>query len=58
MPRCALLLLLQANISAFHQLITKHIDDVEAFGDIGAMNTEAIAKALAKNRCLCVMFGF
>ncbi|KAF5386700.1 hypothetical protein D9615_002106 [Tricholomella constricta] len=32
------------------QLITKHIDDVEALGDIGAMNMEAISKALSKNR--------
>lgn len=34
------------------QLITKHIDDIDAFGDIGAMNVEAIAKALSKNRSL------
>ncbi|KAG6829530.1 hypothetical protein H0H92_004267 [Tricholoma furcatifolium] len=34
------------------QLITKHIDDVEALGDIGAMNMDAIAKALSKNRGL------
>ncbi|KAG6864199.1 hypothetical protein C0991_011624 [Blastosporella zonata] len=32
------------------QLITKHIDDVEAFGDIGMMNMDAISKTLAKNR--------
>ncbi|KAG5735452.1 DNA repair protein rhp7 [Termitomyces sp. T112] len=34
------------------QLITKHIDDVEALGDIGAMNMDAISKALSKNRAL------
>ncbi|KAG6883917.1 hypothetical protein C0993_002851 [Termitomyces sp. T159_Od127] len=32
------------------QLITKHIDDVEALGDIGVMNMDAISKALSKNR--------
>ena len=36
------------------QLITKHIDDIEALGDIGSMNVEAIAKALSKNRGLLV----
>ncbi|KAF8638840.1 hypothetical protein AX17_001898 [Amanita inopinata Kibby_2008] len=39
-------------VSVCIQLITKHIDDVEALGDIGTVNMEAIAKALAKNRCL------
>ncbi|KAM6501016.1 RNI-like protein [Amanita muscaria] len=39
-------------VSTCIQLITKHIDDVEALGDIGAVNLEAIAKALAKNRSL------
>ncbi|KAG5642850.1 hypothetical protein DXG03_002027 [Asterophora parasitica] len=34
------------------KLITKHIDDVEALGDIGAMNMDAISKALSKNRGL------
>ena len=34
------------------QLITEHIDDVEALGDIGALNTEAIARALSRNRSL------
>ncbi|KAG6902070.1 hypothetical protein C0995_004768 [Termitomyces sp. Mi166 len=34
------------------QLITKHIDDVEALGDIGAMNMDAISKTLSKNRGL------
>ena len=29
-------------------MISKHIDDVEALGDIGAMNLDEIAKALAK----------
>ncbi|KAK2460712.1 hypothetical protein APHAL10511_007182 [Amanita phalloides] len=39
-------------VSLCIQLITKHIDDVEALGDIGTVNMEAIAKALAKNRSL------
>ena len=34
------------------QLISKHIDDVEALGDIGLVNMDEIAKALAKNRGL------
>ncbi|EJF57989.1 RNI-like protein [Dichomitus squalens LYAD-421 SS1] len=33
-------------------VISKHIDDVEALGDIGTMNVEEIARALAKNRRL------
>ncbi|KAF8179663.1 hypothetical protein BJ912DRAFT_1023871 [Pholiota molesta] len=33
-------------------LITKHINDIEVLGDIGAMNVEAISKALSKNRGL------
>jgi DNA repair protein RAD7 len=37
-----------------HKLITKHINDIEALGDIGGLNMEAISKALAKNRSLCV----
>ena len=37
------------------QVISKHIDDVEALGDIGTMNVEEIAKALAKNRRLYVV---
>ncbi|KAJ2984696.1 hypothetical protein NUW54_g10414 [Trametes sanguinea] len=36
------------------QVISKHIDDVEALGDIGSMNLDEIAKALAKNRSLNV----
>ena len=38
------------------QVISKHIDDVEALGDIGTMNVEEIAKALAKNRRLYVVY--
>ncbi|KAH9923728.1 RNI-like protein [Epithele typhae] len=34
------------------QVITKHIDDVDALGDIGGMNMDEIAKALANNRSL------
>lgn len=34
------------------QLITKRIGDVEALGDIGLVNMDEIAKALAKNRGL------
>ena len=37
-----------------HKLITKHINDIEALGDIGGLNMEAISRALAKNRSLCV----
>ncbi|KAJ6594413.1 hypothetical protein B0H19DRAFT_1095404 [Mycena capillaripes] len=33
-------------------VIARHIDDVEAFGDIGALNMDAISKALSKNRRL------
>jgi hypothetical protein len=40
------------------QLITKHIDDIEALGDIGSMNVEAISKALSKNRGLSVRNDF
>ncbi|PFH53518.1 hypothetical protein AMATHDRAFT_187532 [Amanita thiersii Skay4041] len=39
-------------VSICIKIVTKHIEDVEALGDIGAVNMEAIAKALAKNRCL------
>ncbi|KAF9244250.1 RNI-like protein [Melanogaster broomeanus] len=34
------------------ELIGKHIDDVEALGDIGSVNMDEIAKVLAKNRGL------
>ncbi|KAI8974163.1 RNI-like protein [Trametes punicea] len=34
------------------QVISKHIDDVEALGDIGTMNLDEIAKSLARNRSL------
>ncbi|KII89521.1 hypothetical protein PLICRDRAFT_175696 [Plicaturopsis crispa FD-325 SS-3] len=34
------------------QIITRHIDDVEALGDIGAVNLDEIAKAIARNRSL------
>ncbi|KAI0713902.1 RNI-like protein [Earliella scabrosa] len=33
-------------------VISKHIDDVEALGDIGTMNVDEISKALAKSRRL------
>ncbi|KAJ7074868.1 hypothetical protein B0H15DRAFT_956510 [Mycena belliarum] len=33
-------------------VVARHIDDVEAFGDIGALNMEAISKALSKTRRL------
>lgn len=38
------------------QVISKHIDDVEALGDIGSMNVDEIAKALSKSRRLYVAF--
>ncbi|KAF6758322.1 hypothetical protein DFP72DRAFT_1106852 [Ephemerocybe angulata] len=34
------------------KIVTQYIDDVESLGDIGALNVEAIAKAMAKNRSL------
>jgi DNA repair protein RAD7 len=34
------------------ELISNHIDDVEALGDLGAANMEAIAKAICRNRTL------
>ncbi len=37
------------------QVISNHIDDVEALGDIGTMNMDEIAKALSNNRSLCVL---
>ncbi|KAJ7646796.1 RNI-like protein [Roridomyces roridus] len=33
-------------------VVARHIDDVEAFGDIGTLNLEAISKAISKNRSL------
>jgi hypothetical protein len=39
-------------LSFISQLITRYIDDVEALGDIGAVNMDEIAKALSKNRGL------
>ncbi|CAK5281314.1 unnamed protein product, partial [Mycena citricolor] len=39
-------------VSLCIDVIAKHIDDVEAFGDIGALNMESISKALSKNRSL------
>ncbi|PPQ73574.1 hypothetical protein CVT24_007460 [Panaeolus cyanescens] len=41
-------------VSLCIQLITKHIDDIDALGDIGALNMEAISKALSKNRGLTI----
>lgn len=35
-------------------IVSRHIDDVEALGDIGSMNMDRIAKAIAKDRGLCV----
>ena len=34
------------------QLISCHIDDVEALGDIGSLNLDEISKSLARNRSL------
>ncbi|KAF6758516.1 DNA dependent ATPase [Ephemerocybe angulata] len=34
------------------KIVTQYIDDVESLGDIGTLNVEAIAKAMAKNRSL------
>jgi DNA repair protein RAD7 len=32
--------------------VSKHIDEVEALGDLGTLNLQEIAKAIAKNRSL------
>lgn len=34
------------------KILTQYIDDVESLGDIGSVNLEAIAKAMAKTRSL------
>ncbi|KAK0453698.1 RNI-like protein [Armillaria borealis] len=34
------------------QIISRYIDDIEALGDIGVLNMEAISKAISKNRSL------
>ncbi|THH34122.1 hypothetical protein EUX98_g168 [Antrodiella citrinella] len=34
------------------QLVTKHINDVEALGDIGTLNMDELSKSLARNRSL------
>ncbi|KIK26740.1 hypothetical protein PISMIDRAFT_675667 [Pisolithus microcarpus 441] len=39
-------------VSLCIELVSKHIDDIEALGNIGSVNMEEIAKALAKNRSL------
>ena len=51
-----LVLMMEERDFIFLQLITKHIDDVEALGDIGTINMDAISKALSKNRSLYVRF--
>jgi DNA repair protein RAD7 len=33
-------------------MIGRHIDDVEALGDLSAVNLEEISKVIAKNRSL------
>ena len=33
-------------------MISRHINDVEALGDIGAVNMTEISKAISKNRSL------
>ncbi|ESK96042.1 dna dependent atpase [Moniliophthora roreri MCA 2997] len=39
-------------VSICIDIILKHIDDIEAFGDIGAMNMNSISKAISKTRRL------
>ncbi|KZV99989.1 RNI-like protein [Exidia glandulosa HHB12029] len=34
------------------QVISKHIEDIEAFGDIGHINLDSIARVISKNRSL------
>ena len=45
-------------LTSGYQVITRFIDDVEALGDIGALNMDAIAKTLAKNRSLYARLTF
>ncbi len=35
-------------------IVSKHIDDVEALGEVGSVNLERIAKAIARDRSLWV----
>lgn len=39
-------------VSLCIRLITKHIDDIDALGEIGLVNMDAISKALSRNRGL------
>ncbi|KAJ4478162.1 RNI-like protein [Lentinula aciculospora] len=39
-------------VSMCINIISTHIDDIEAFGDIGALNMEAISKVISKRRSL------
>ncbi|KAI6129766.1 RNI-like protein [Pisolithus croceorrhizus] len=39
-------------VSLCVELVSKHIDDIEALGNIGSVNMDEISKALAKNRSL------
>ncbi|KAK7060603.1 UV-damaged DNA-binding protein rad7 [Paramarasmius palmivorus] len=39
-------------VSVCIDIVSQHIDDIEAFGDIGAMNMDSISKAISKNRRL------
>ena len=39
-------------VSLCIKLVAKHIDDVDSLGDIGALNMEALAKAMSKSRLL------
>ncbi|KAJ3977332.1 RNI-like protein [Lentinula raphanica] len=39
-------------VSLCINIVSTHIDDIEAFGDIGALNMEAISKAMSKKRSL------
>ena len=43
---------LRGNSLSQFQIVTKYINDVEALGDIGALNQDEISKALSKNRSL------
>ncbi|KIK68104.1 hypothetical protein GYMLUDRAFT_54785 [Collybiopsis luxurians FD-317 M1] len=39
-------------IHVYPQIISNHINDIEAFGDIGSVNMDAISKAISKKRSL------
>lgn len=45
-------ILSQTKFAHFIQVVSMHIDDVEALGDIGTVNRNEIGRVLSKNRQL------